>query len=78
MPSGKMIMVNPMSVALAGADVNDLPREKWSDAYGVFTPDRSAPFDPENMPLVRAIKGEATERCRNAGPQRRQRARHAC
>jgi diguanylate cyclase (GGDEF)-like protein/PAS domain S-box-containing protein len=59
--AGKIILVNPMSMALAGAGTSDLPHGKWSDAFGVFTPDRSARFDPERMPLVRAIKGEATD-----------------
>ena len=57
---GKIILVNPMSVALAGAGASDLPHTKWSETFGVHTPDRSAAFDPEQMPLVRAMKGEAT------------------
>jgi diguanylate cyclase (GGDEF)-like protein/PAS domain S-box-containing protein len=57
---GKIILVNPMSVTLAGADASDLPHSEWSEAFGVYTPDRSAPFAPENMPLVRAIKGDST------------------
>lgn len=58
---GKIILVNPMSMTLAGAGTGDLPHDEWSAAFGVHTPDRSALFDPERMPLVRAIKGEATD-----------------
>lgn len=57
---GEIIMVNPMSVVLAGVEVNDVPPEEWSDTFGVFTPDRAGLFDPEKMPLVRAVKGEET------------------
>lgn len=57
---GKIIMVNPMSMALAGVAANDTPSEEWPDKFGVFTPNRQALFDPEKMPLVRAIRGEET------------------
>ncbi len=57
---GKIILVNPMSLALAGAGARDLPSEIWIEGFSVFTPDRAAPFDPERRPLARAIKGEET------------------
>ncbi|MBI2253483.1 MAG: diguanylate cyclase [Proteobacteria bacterium] len=59
--TGKIILVNPMSMALAGVGATDLSHRKWSESFGVYTPDRSTLFDTDRMPIVRAIQGEATD-----------------
>lgn len=57
---GEVIMANPTSVTLAGADISHLPREKWANTLKVFTPDHVTQFNLEQMLLARAIKGEET------------------
>src|SRR5206468_12775452 len=34
---------------------------EWAQRYGCYLPDRSTPFPPEQLPLVRAIRGEDVE-----------------
>ena len=39
----------------------DTTPDKWSDRYGFFFPDRITPFPADELPLARALKGEASD-----------------
>ena len=59
--SGAFLLHNPAAKALLGVpdDVDD-PGE-WQQHYGLFRPDGHTPFPIEEMPLVRALRGEASD-----------------
>ena len=40
--------------------IDSSPRE-WSRRYEIFLPDRVTPYPVEDLPLMRAIRGEATD-----------------
>jgi len=58
---GKFQLFNPMAEELLGLGSSDLPPEQWSSHYSIFLPDRVTPFPPNDLPLVRALRGESTD-----------------
>src|SRR5205823_5342318 len=60
---GRFILFNPAAEALLGVGLTDASPDKWSDLYGIFHPDAKTPFLAEELPLVRALRGEATDDC---------------
>lgn len=58
---GHIILTNAMSEKLAGMRPNDEPAENWAAAFGVFLTDGETLFPAEHMPLLRAVRGEATD-----------------
>lgn len=60
--NGKFLIFNPEAERILGLGaIADSP-EKWSERYGVFLPDGVTPFPAEQLPLMRAIRGEETNR----------------
>ncbi len=57
---GRFLLFNPAAERILGMGSRALPPEEWSKAYGVFYPDKTTPFPPEQLPLVRAIRGESS------------------
>jgi len=57
---GKFLIVNPAAQAILGVEEEPDPA-RWSEHYGVFKPDTVTPFPPEDLPLFRAMQGEATD-----------------
>ncbi|TXH31672.1 MAG: diguanylate cyclase [Rhodospirillaceae bacterium] len=65
-PEGKVILVNPMAERLAGSAVGTLLRARQTAKTGavrsgLFEADGQTPFVVEDLPLIRATKGEATD-----------------
>jgi signal transduction histidine kinase/CHASE1-domain containing sensor protein len=59
--SGAFLLHNPAAKALLGVpDDIDGPGE-WQQHYGLFRPDGHTPFPVEEMPLVRALRGESSD-----------------
>lgn len=58
---GSFQLVNPAAKRIAGIVSNTATLEEWSSNYGLFNPETKKPFPKENLPLVRAIQGEATD-----------------
>jgi PAS domain S-box-containing protein len=58
--NGESLLDNPAAKAILGA-LDDTGTEKWQDNYGFFHPDDQRPFAPDEMPLVRALAGQASE-----------------
>ena len=54
---GKFTMFNASAERIVGLGKLDLKTEQWSEAYGVFLPDRKTRVSTEQLPLVRAIRG---------------------
>src|SRR5205823_2872237 len=59
--SGKFLLFNPEAERIFGFGATDTPLAEWAARYGCYLPDRITPFPPEQLPLVRAIRGEEVE-----------------
>ncbi|MBV9573229.1 MAG: PAS domain S-box protein [Acidobacteriales bacterium] len=57
---GKFIIWNVMAENLLGLGATDLPAELWNQHYGLFMNDTVTPFPTEQMPVMRALRGEAS------------------
>ena len=57
---GKFVIWNPAAEKILGSTAADLPSEKWTEHYGLFLNDAVTPFPSEQLPLVRAIRGEVS------------------
>ncbi len=60
-PGGTILTANRAATAVAGRGAADVPLSAWSETYGLFKPGSEDMFPPDELPLARAIRGEATE-----------------
>ena len=58
---GKFSLFNPSAERIIGIGKLDLDTEHWPASYGVFRSDRTTRMATGDLPLVRAINGEATD-----------------
>ena len=58
---GAFTIFNPSAERILGIGPIDTTPDKWSDDYGYFFPDRNTPFPADELPLARALKGEASD-----------------
>ncbi len=58
---GRIVFSNEAADRILGMGATDRPPEEWAAHYGVFLPDRTTPFPVDDYPLVRALRGEATD-----------------
>ena len=58
---GRFRVFNPMAQQLLGLGSSDIPREEWSNYFSIFRPDTVTPFPADELPLVRALKGESVD-----------------
>ena len=59
--SGEFLLFNPNAERIVGLDETHVSRDQRSENYGIFSPDRVTPFAIDELPLVRAIRGEASD-----------------
>ena len=59
--NGNFTIFNPSAERIVGIGSTDTGPDEWSDQYGIFFPDRVTPFPPGELPLVRAIRGKASD-----------------
>ncbi len=59
--SGVFTIFNPSAERILGIGPIDATPDKWSEVYGFFFPDRVTPFPADELPLARALKGEASD-----------------
>ncbi|WP_432835826.1 ATP-binding protein [Dactylosporangium sp. CA-092794] len=59
---GAFLVHNPAAKEMLGRSVDVDGAEHWQAHYGIFKPDGHAPFPTEELPLVRALAGESTDR----------------
>jgi PAS domain S-box-containing protein len=57
---GKFIIWNPAAERILGSGTADLPSQEWTPFYGLYLEDMVTPFPADQLPLVRAIRGEAS------------------
>ena len=58
---GHFLIWNDSAKELMGRPASDIPTEQWTPHFRVFQPDGVTPFPPEELPLVRALRGEAAQ-----------------
>lgn len=57
---GRFIIWNPAAVRILGSGAANLPSREWTPFYGLYLEDMVTPFPADQLPLVRAIRGEAS------------------
>jgi PAS domain S-box-containing protein len=55
---GRFTVFNPAASRILGVGRLDVPVSEWSRRYGLFLPDRVTPYPENELPLVRASRGE--------------------
>ncbi|WP_239143214.1 ATP-binding protein [Actinoplanes philippinensis] len=58
---GAVLLENPAARRLLGVAQRPDGPEQWQEHYGVYRPDGRTPFPLEEMPLIRALRGEPTD-----------------
>lgn len=57
--TGKFVLWNTAAEKILGMGAADLAPQEWTEHFGLFLNDTVTPFPSEQLPLVRAIRGEA-------------------
>ncbi|HEX8202186.1 MAG TPA: GAF domain-containing protein [Isosphaeraceae bacterium] len=60
-PAGAFLIFNPTAERILGRGPADVPPARWSRHYGLLRPDGVTPFPPGELPLARALRGEAVD-----------------
>lgn len=55
---GKFLQFNPAAEAILGRGPATLNPDQWPVAYGLFLPDRRTLYPVDQLPLIRALRGE--------------------
>lgn len=58
---GKFLLWNPAAERLVGIGPRQVNPSSWSEVYGCYLPDGKTPCPPDDLPLVRAIRGQAVD-----------------
>ena len=58
---GRFLIFNPVAERILGLGATDAPPEEWTSRYGLFSPETGEPLQLDQIPLVRAIRGESTD-----------------
>src|SRR6266849_6235415 len=58
---GKFLLWNPAAEKIVGMGAKNLPVKEWAGHYGCYLPDGVTPFPTDQLPLVRAMRGEAAD-----------------
>jgi PAS domain S-box-containing protein len=58
---GNFLLWNNSARKLMGRNAADLPTEQWTEHYQVYLPNGSTPYPPDDLPLVRALRGESVQ-----------------
>ncbi|MEU4428790.1 ATP-binding protein, partial [Actinoplanes sp. NPDC024001] len=59
--TGRFLLQNPAAKRLLGIAVDNDQPEQWQRYYGMFRPDGRTPFPVDEMPLIRALRGEPAD-----------------
>lgn len=55
---GKIVHMNPMAMKISGQGIDPTPYDEWTVTYGIFHVDGVTPMTTDEIPLVRALRGE--------------------
>jgi PAS domain S-box-containing protein len=58
---GNFLLFNPAAQDMFGLGATDILPDEWSAKYGLFLPDAVTPYPTADIPLTRAIRGEAVD-----------------
>jgi len=58
---GQFLVFNPAAQQIIRQGPAETLPEQWAEQYGLFQPDLLTPFPVDDVPLVRAIRGESTD-----------------
>ena len=58
----RFTLFNPSAERMVGIGITDRPSDEWSDLYGVYYADASTLVPPDQLPVVRALRGEEVDR----------------
>ena len=59
--NGRFLLWNDSANRLMGRGAANVPTEQWTPHYKVFLPDGITPYPAQNLPLVRALRGESVQ-----------------
>jgi PAS domain S-box-containing protein len=57
---GKFVIWNPAAERILGLGAANLPSQEWTAYYGLYLADTVTPFPTDQLPMVRAIRGESS------------------
>jgi PAS domain S-box-containing protein len=57
---GKFVLWNPAAERIIGMNATDLPLPAWPEHYGLYLPDTVTHIPADQMPLARALRGDAS------------------
>jgi two-component system NtrC family sensor kinase len=60
-PAARFIVFNPAAQRMLGHGRIDSPAQEWSSFYEIFLPDRVTPYPVDDLPLMKAIRGEVSD-----------------
>jgi PAS domain S-box-containing protein len=55
---GKLLVFNPAAERMLGNAAAGTTAAAWPQLYGLYLPDMTTPFPPEQLPLSRSVRGE--------------------
>jgi PAS domain S-box-containing protein len=59
--NGKFLLFNAAAEQVLGIGATDTTPDQWSDRYGSYLPDGVTLYPPNELPLVRAMRGESVD-----------------
>jgi len=59
--NGKFLLFNAAAEQVLGIGATETAPEQWSDRYGAYMPDTVTQYPPDQLPLVRAMRGESVD-----------------
>jgi len=60
-PDARFLVFNPAAQRILGHGRIDSPPEEWSRRYEIYLPDQVSTYPVEDLPLMRAIRGESID-----------------
>jgi len=60
-PTGKFLIWNAAATQIVGLGAADLPVEHWAEVYRCYRPDGVTLYQPQELPMARAIAGESVD-----------------
>ena len=59
--NGRFLVFNPAAKKILGVDHQEAALENWSEHFGLYLPDAATPYPPHDLPLARALRGQAAD-----------------
>jgi two-component system sensor histidine kinase/response regulator len=58
---GKFLVFNPAAQKILGLGATQMPPERWSEIYGIYSASDGSLLPPEQLPLARAMRGQSCD-----------------